>query len=210
MALNLKGVEYFDFRLNDCLDKLGWFPLNARIITLPTRAFLFSVSGVFDNISKTFLYGVGGIISFNATLLLASAKCALSTIIDPIALLVLGISSFFMPSENTIAISSYINTNYGQFKNPPSAFGPLTGRIMVILKWVPEMIVSDVKMITRMAMTIINKLGECVSEVLETILRISLDAVSATGDMVSSIFSIDSRKSELNLIFNQSEVEGMI
>lgn len=196
MQFNLLGIGRFqnDMESFVCYRSL---PISARIISLPTSAVFRAIQSIFDNMCETVLFGVAGVINFNAQALSASAKCALSIVIDPIALLVLGVACPFMSLAGCKELINNIGKTYDNFEKPPATFGALTGRVIVILIGVTNIIKISVKTISKTAIPIIHKLGECLGIIVERTILLGLGIVAKSLGMVKRLFSFENCENEI-------------
>lgn len=185
MQLNLSGVRNFNKDISLYTDTtrvdketINSLPLNVRIFTLPTCAVFRAIDGVFENISKTIIFGMGGVLSFDVTLIAASANCALSTFVEPVTLFVLGVSCPFMKHSQATAFAEAIN-NFDILENKQKAsFNVLTSRIIALAVDVQILLSVLVKEISALAIKIIHYVGEIITDAIGTTIKIVAIGVS--------------------------------
>lgn len=209
MNLNLRGVDNFFDQISIYSEGFAEpsLPLNVRIVTLPTCAFFNAINSLLDNVSKTILFAIGACISFNASLLVSGSLCAFSAVVDPLALLVLGISSPFLSYTSTHDFTDYINENFNHYRKPIIEFGPITGRVMLILMGVYDIILGPIGRISTLAIEIFHWLGEMTYKVIFEAAIIAIMPVVIPLTVVHGLFSKEFREEEIDKLFGKPSGE---
>jgi hypothetical protein len=162
---------------------------NVRLLTLPTCAVSLIIQNAISDIASTAIYGIGGVISFDVTLLAAAGNSALSAVVNPIALLILGLSTPFLKYSQAIEFANSIMLNYHtDTETPPASFNALTGRIISLVIGISTISENLTNSITHLVNVIINELGKstafAINEVVKAIYGVGRDSFDMCQSML--------------------------
>lgn len=197
MELNLSGVNNFTKAIIEYSNRTAKDPINysipysVRIFTLPTCAIFQAIRSIFENTSSTVIYGIGGILSLDSKLFAASATCALSAIIDPIALFVLGVSCPFMLHSKATILCNKIKDLGSEFQRPSATFNALTVRVMAVIISLHETANQLIISISELATFTLHKFGKFVGGVVIRSILLPLEEFLVLTDAVYGIIYKD-------------------